>query len=435
MDTAQRTQTHSSTRVTFARDTIQSAIAAKLKHTPHREFLPSADIKDDAALRQDYDKLRAAYKLQRDIALEVDLDQLLRKIMDSLFDSLRCDRGAILLYSATGELEPRFVKSRKSASKDHEDISISNTIITRVLQDRAAILSSDASLDVRFGGAQSIIMQGIRSTMSVPLIARDDVLGIIHLDSLIASSAFTQRDLSIVQGLADQAALAIEHSRLILQREKAVREREKFSRLVSPNLVDQLVHGSLEIIKGGENRVSTVLFSDLRGFTSMSERLAPAEVVHMLNEYFEIMVDIVFKYDGTLDKYMGDGLMAVFGSPVDIGEAPRKAVQAGLEMQEALTEFNELRASEGLEEMYMGIGIDTGPLVAGYMGSTKTMSYTVIGPPVNLSSRLCGIARPGQTLISEHTRSLLGEAARADALEAVHLKGIKAMVTPYNVTR
>ena len=433
MDPSKDDATASMTRVIIAPEFVLSAIAAKLSHHDSREFRPESAIVDVNELRVDYEKLRVAYKLQRDIALEVDLDTLLNKIMDSLFDSLRCDRGAILLLdSASGELETRMVKTRRP-SEDTEEIQISHTIIDQVMADKTAVLSSDASMDSRFHQAHSIIMQGIRSTMCVPLISRDDVLGVIHLDSLIATSAFTDRDLSVVQGLATQAAMAIENSLLILAREQDVRLREKFSRLLSPNLVEQLVSGQLEIQKGGENRRSTMLFSDIRGFTAMSERKAPEEIVHTLNEYFEIMVDIVFEFDGTLDKFMGDGIMAVWGSPVEIPDAGLKAVAAALKMQHALAEFNEMRTGEGLEEMHMGIGIDTGDLVAGYMGSTKTMNYTVIGPPVNLASRLCSIAKAAEILVSGNTLKELHGRVVYDELPAVNLKGITDAVTPYNI--
>ena len=421
-------------RVTINPRVIQSSVLGKLVHTDTHEFQPENSILNDNDLRQDYEKLRMAYKLQRDVALEVDLDRLLQKIMDSLFELLRCDRGAILLMGNAGTLEPRYVKNREGSSTDPDElIHISHTIVDQVVREKAAVLSSDASMDDRFSGSQSIIVQGIRSTMCVPLISRERVLGVIHLDTLFATGAFTERDLNVVQGLATQAAIAIENSMLVSQRENDARLREKFSRLLSPNLVDQLVEGKLEISKGGSARNVTVLFSDLRGFTSMSQRLEPQEIVHMLNEYFEFMVDIVFEFDGTLDKFMGDGIMAIWGSPVELENAPLMAVKAAIKMREALAEFNELRRGEGLEEMRMGIGIDSGELIAGYMGSTKTMSYTVIGPPVNLASRLCGAAKANEILISNRTLKLMAGDVRAEQLHPIQLKGISEPVTPYNV--
>ncbi|MFT7622754.1 MAG: adenylate cyclase [Myxococcota bacterium] len=432
MDPAADSAHKQMTKVTIAPEFIQSAIAAKLSHEDLKDFQPETAIKDITVLRRDYEKLRMAYQLQQDIANEVDLDVLLQSIMDSLFVNLKCDRGAILLMNRDkGELETRCVKNRNPDAAD--EINISHTILDQVLKEKSAVLSSDASMDSRFQGAHSIIMQGIRSTMCVPLIAREDVLGVIHMDSLIATSAFTERDLGLVQGLATQAALSIQNSLLVLQREEDARVRERFSRLLSPNLVEQLVEGKVAIEKGGENRHSTVLFSDIRGFTAMSQRLDPSEIVAMLNEYFEIMVDIVFDHEGTLDKYMGDGMMAVFGSPLDLDDAEFKAVAAAVKMREALWEFNDTRRAEGLEPMHMGIGIDTGPLVAGYMGSTKTMNYTVIGPPVNMAARLCGVAKADEVLISDTTLAKIRSRAMTEALPPIELKGIGHAVIPYNV--
>jgi adenylate cyclase len=269
--------------------------------------------------------------------------------------------------------------------------------------------------------------------MCVPLLVPDEFLGVIHVDSKVARGAFTPRDLGIVQGLAQQAAFAIDNARLVKQRESDAVMREGFSRLVSPNLVEQLVAGTLAIEKGGNKVNASVLFTDLRGFTSMSQRRSPAETVYMLNEYFEIMVDIVFEFEGTMDKFMGDGLMAVWGCPVAIENAAAKAVKAAIKMQEALSELNEIRRSEGLDEMLMGAGVNTGELIAGYMGSTKTLGYTVVGPPVNLAARLCATAKAGQVLVSGNTLSLLGDDLEYELLNPVQLKGIDEPVVPYNV--
>jgi adenylate cyclase len=375
-----------------------------------------------------------AYELQREIAGEVDLERLLNKILDSLFNSLKCDRCAVLLLNEeTDLLEPRCIKTRENKGNAPQEIQISQTIISQVLRDKAAVLSSDASIDSRFAKAESIIVQGIRSTMCVPLIIRDKVLGIIHVDNRVATGAFQERDLHLVQGVAQQASFAIENSFLVEQRESTAVIREGFARLVSPILVEQLVSGDLAIERGGEKVTATVLFTDLRGFTAMSLRKAPQEIVHMLNEYFELLVDIVFEYEGTMDKFMGDGLMAMWGCPVEVEDAALKAVAAALKMQAELTAFNDIRRDEGLEEMHMGAGINTGELVAGYIGSTKTMSYTVVGTPVNLAARLCAAAKPGQVLVSQATAKLLGDGSKVCALDPIQLKGIDEPVIPYNV--
>ncbi len=420
-------------RLTIDNEILKSAISASLSYTGEQDFRPAHLINDPTELRRDYEKLRMAYKLQRDIALEHNLERLVDIILSSLFENLDCDRGAVLLKDPTSEkLELRAVKSRREG--DSSEIRISDTVIQEVVKNRQGVVSSDLLGDARFDHAQSVILQGIRSSMSVPLVNRDRVFGVIYLDSLVTTNAFTQRDLEIVEGLANQAALAIENSVLMRQREEDIRLREKFSRLLPPQVVDEIVKSRVELAKGGISRPSTVLFSDLRGFTDMSERLAPEEIVIMLNEYFELMVEVIFEFEGTLDKYMGDGLMAVFGSPVDIGDAPYKAVAAALRMQQAVADYNVFRKADGKEPLYVGIGIDTGTVVAGYMGSSKTMNYTVIGPTVNLASRLCGKAAGGEVLISGYTYEEVKDKVETQMGEATQLKGFAEPVTPYRVT-
>src|SRR5207244_3720217 len=183
-----------------------------------------------------------------------------------------------------------------------EDINISKSILNEVVRERAAVLSSDATMDSRFSGSHSIIMQGIRSTMCVPLLHSDELLGIMHLDSQIASNAFSEKDLQIFTSIANQAAVAIQNARLVKNIERETATRAQFQRLLSPNLVEQLVKGEMKLEKGGLLREVTILITDIRGFTAMSERKPPAEIVAMLNEYFELMVEVLFARNGTLDK-------------------------------------------------------------------------------------------------------------------------------------
>ncbi|MEZ4527189.1 MAG: adenylate/guanylate cyclase domain-containing protein [Desulfobacterales bacterium] len=188
-----------------------------------------------------------------------------------------------------------------------------------------------------------------------------------------------------------------------IQQEEETRRR--FQKMLSPNLADMVASGRLKVEKGGENRVATVLFADIRGFTTMSETTHASEILRMLNEYFELMVDIIFRYEGTVDKFIGDAIMVIWGAPVRHEDDPVRSVRAALAMRDVLSTFNRKRKAEGRQAIRVGIGINTGKLVAGYIGSTHTMSYSVIGDTVNTASRLCGAAGSGQILISESTYS------------------------------
>ena len=324
----------------------------------NRDFLPEKQIFDVEHLRRDYEKLRIAHELGRAIVGVLDLEQLLRE--SSTRRSSSCPPTAASSSSDRGRQADAALREAQDRAATTSRSCISKSIINEVEQQKKAVLSSDATMDSRFSGAHSIIMQGIRSTMCVPLLHGDELLGIMHLDSQIATNAFTEKDLQLFTGIASQAAVAIQNARLAKKIETETKTRAQFQRLLSPNLVEQLVAGKLHLEKGGELREVTMLFSDIRGFTSMSEKQEPAEIVHMLNEYFELMVDVLFRAQGTLDKYVGDEIMALFGAPVDMPDAPLNAVRCALDMQKALREFNRTRVAEGQEPIRIGIGINTG---------------------------------------------------------------------------
>jgi adenylate cyclase len=429
----EQTETEESlNRVTIAPSSLESIVRHKVDvASSSREFLPEKQLFDVEHLRRDYEKLRIAHELGRAIVGVLDLEQLLPRILDKAFDLLPADRGVILLYDQEGKLTPRYVKHR--TGREDDQIVISKSIIAEVEQQKKAVLSSDATMDSRFSGAHSIIMQGIRSTMCVPLLHGDELLGIMHMDSQIATNAFTEKDLQIFTGIAAQAAVAIQNARLVKKIEDETKTRAQFQRLLSPNLVEQLVAGKLHLEKGGELREVTILISDIRGFTSMSEKKEPAEIVQMLNEYFELMVDILFRAQGTLDKYVGDEIMALFGAPVDMPDAPVHAVRCAVDMQKALREFNRTRIAEGLDPIKIGIGINTGRVITGAIGSSRTLQYTAIGDAVNTASRLCSIAKPGEIILSESTMRRVADHVDATAMAPVRLKGKEQEQQVYNV--
>jgi len=397
------------------------------------EFQPEGSISDPLTLRNDYERLRMAYELSQELALEVDLDRLLEKLLDKLLRWLKADRGLVLLPKddvADAPLVPRYVKTRTPEPAGTE-IRLSDTILRMVTEERNAILSADAQMDSRFDHASSIILQGIRSTMTVPMTHGPHLVGVIHLDSLFTTNAFTEKDLHILQAFASQAALAIQNANLVRRARAEEAQRQQFARLLSPNLVEKIVAGDLEIVKGGQIRDLTVLFSDIRGFTRMTEEFPPQDIVRMLNEYFEIMVEIVFEYQGTLDKFLGDGFMAVWGAPVEQSDHTWRAVAAALRMQKAMKAFNGIRSARGQPPISCGIGIDTGMNVVGYMGSSRTLSYSVIGEGVNRASRLCSAALKGEVLVSESTYARTAEAFQWQARPPLALKGIRNPVRCY----
>lgn len=388
-------------RVSIMPGGLDSSIRTRLDGEREREFRPERELKDEKQLRRDYERLRIAHELAKTVGLEPDLDRLLHKILDKTFEILTADRGVILLVNQqSNELEARAVKQKRGAE---EEIILSTTILNEVLEKKAAVLSSDAVMDERFQSAQSIIMQGIRSTMCVPMLHQERLLGILHLDTKLLTNAFTEKDLLLLTGIANQAAVAIDNAEKARKLENDARARRDFERLLPPEIVEQVMSGAVTLERGGELRDTTIMFTDIRGFTAMSDGADPQEIVALLNDYFERMVEIIHTNNGTLDKFMGDGIMALFGAPLPHTDHAFSAVKASLEMLAEVEHFNESLLARGKTPIGIGIGLTTGQVVTGYLGSSRSMEYTAIGDEVNMASRFCGEAAGGQILISEET--------------------------------
>ncbi len=397
-------------------------------------FLPADQITDIAQLRADYDKLRIAHELSADIRFDRDLDELLRSVVSCIFEMLPADRCAVLLMQPDGvSLEPRIVMER-GGREPLETMPLSQTVLNQAIQDRKAILSSDTLSDDRFEGAASIVALAIRAAMCVPLFYEDAIFGVMHVDTSRLGQAFTPKDLQLFSAIANRTAAALKNASLVQEIQHESETRARLGRLLSPNLVEEVVAGKLDMSRGGGRRRAAVMFTDIRAFTSMSERMTAEDVTDMLNEYFEVMVDILFRWGGTLDKYLGDGMMALFGVPKDDDAAAEQAVRCGLEMQTALNSLNRARQDRGDPPIAMGVGVNFGEVVWGALGSRKTMDYTVVGDVVNTAARLCSVARGGQVLISEAVRNVLPESGFShQALEPAQVKGKSEPVPVYSV--
>ena len=209
--------------------------------------------------------------------------------------------------------------------------------------------------------------------------------------------------------------------------------KNTFKRYVSKSVVDQLLDDDQKLNLGGEEREVTVLFSDIRGFTAMSEKMKPKEVVSTLNSYFSEMIDIIFKYDGTLDKIVGDELMVVFGAPISRVDDAERAVKTAIGMVESLKKFNKKRIDKGKVPINAGIGINKGKVISGNIGSKDQMDYTVIGDTVNLGARLCSFAGPLKIIISKSVKGEIGEDFKTRKLEAIKVKGKRKPVEIFKV--
>ncbi len=397
------------------------------------KFQPADSVHDPELLRMDYEKLRIAHELSMSLRLDAPLDELLDAIAARSFDLIAADRVAILLMAEDGvSLEPRVVRER-GGGEPTEAMQLSQTVLGEVLANKKAVLATDAITDGRFQAAQSIVALSMRSAMCVPLIYEDEIFGAMHVDSLHKTHAFTPKDLSLFQQIANQASVALKNASLLQQVEQEAETRARLGRLLSPNLVEEVVSGALDLAKGGEKRRAAILFAVIRGFTSMSEQLEAEAVTSMLNEYFEVMVDVVFQVGGTLDKYIGDEIMALFGVPKETDGFVADGVRCGLRMQAALRSLNRVREARGEQAIEIGIGLNVGEVIWGPLGSRKTMDYTVVGDVVNTASRLCSRAGLGELIISAAVYDEVKDEFVCEELEPATLKGKAEAVRIFQV--
>ena len=364
-------------------------------------------------LRRKAQILEMLYEMSKTLGTVFDLKEIFAQATDLIFRGTPADRVVALLAEETLDgkildysLYPIALKTRDEKMEAMtEKLTISRTITQKVMREKIALLSQDAKTDAQFSGAESIVSQGVRSTICAPLVTESNVHGVVYADRLDPFSTFTQEDLELISAVAAQTAVTVEtvkaHKRLA--REEVA--RANYSRFMPEYVVKQLLENPDSFRLGGANQTITVLFADIRGFTALSEQVGknPEKMVNLLNRYFTAMSDIIFKNGGTLDKYIGDGLMAIFGAPTASPLDADNALQTAIDMQKSLETLNSGLKNDGYSSVEIGIGLHTGVATVGYIGSEQRSEYTAIGDTVNIAARLESNAKGGQILISEAT--------------------------------
>ena len=382
--------------------------------------------------QREANKLSLLLDISKELAKQQDVDKLLKKVVDITFQVMSVDRVSILMVDGeSSELVPRMSRNRlgDQASAKH----VPRSIAQRCVDERLAILTDNAAADERFKG-QSILMQSVRSAMSAPLMGSEgSVLGLIYVDNLTATNSFGDEDLEFLIAFSGIAAVAIENSQLTDKLAHEAVVLSNFQRYFAPNLVEQISGQDGMVELGGAKRPVVIFFTDIRGFTSMSENMSPDDIASLLTEYFTEMVSIVFEHSGTLDKFMGDAIMALWGAPLALEDDADRAMQAAIDMMRELEVLNKKWKTEGRPHIDIGIGINFGEVFAGNIGSDQRMEYTVIGDAVNVASRLCSKAKRGQVIVSEPFFQALKNPPEVEALDPLELKGKSDTVPVYQV--
>lgn len=372
-----------------------------------------------ATLRRENARYRIAQEFHRRVSLERSVEAMVDRILSVVFELLNADGAAVWLTSG------RYAS--KSKHGDHV-VEVPRTIIDQALISSGGLITHNALMDERFDRSKSVMIRGIKSVMAVPLRTRTGTIGILYVESVSMSAAFTDDDLPLLDAIAAQASILLDNAALVAQVQKEVETRAALSRFLSQAAVEEVLSGRMKLNMAGQNAEVTVLFADIRGFTTMSSHMPPEEVVRFLNAFFGEAVDAVEKNGGVVDKFIGDCVMAVWGAVQVREDDARKAITAALEMVERAQKIR----VNGVP-LEMGVGINTGPAVVGAIGAARRLDYTAIGSTVNLAARLCGIAQTGQVLVTSDTLMRAGPGVVQETSEAVLLKGIDVPIVPYNV--
>lgn len=378
-------------------------------------------------------KLTLLLEISKALTRTIDVAEVLEKMVQFTFRLLDVGHVSVLLFDENEQLVPRIARTRGG---EHAPRPISPTLANTVIQQKVAVLS-DVTADSRRPTPSGGVSTGMaRNAACAPLIAGEGrVLGVLYVDSLTPTSRVSDEDLDFLVSFAGIGAVALDNIRAEERIRQESRIRDNFERFFTPHLAARIAASPQALGLGGERRMVGVLFADIRGFTELSGRMAPDETARFLTEYFSEMVDVVFRHGGTLDKFIGDAVMAQWGAPISADDDADRAVEAALDMMQAVDHLNARWRNEGRPEIQVGIGLSYGEAFAGYLGSERRLEYTIIGDTVNTASRLCAWADGGEILVSESMRSAFTRPHTLGDREPLTLRGKAEPVPVFRALR
>ncbi len=335
-------------------------------------------------------RLAILYELPLQFGQEMELDLLLQMIVGRLVEIIPGSARAALILKdpSSGAL---LLKAHLPSGRP----SVSMTLAQRALEQPAGFIwqrAADPSVTQARDSADC--------SMYAPLLWKGKALGVVSVDNYLRERVFNDDDLRLLMAVAQQAAMAVANQLLQeeLRRESAI--KSNLLRQFSPKIAERLLSQRGRLRLGGERCEATILCSDIRGFTNLSKNMEPESIVEMLNDYFSGLIPVIFAHDGSVDKFVGDAILSVFGSPEPDPNHYEKALRAAFGMQEKMREFNEARKAQGKVTCNIGIGVHCGEVLHGFIGVLERMGFTVIGDTVNRAARYCEGANPGEVVIS-----------------------------------
>lgn len=534
------------------RSSLPPTTLEELSHLESRLYRLSQEV---AAFAEKRKNLLALTEIGQVINSSLELDQVLRIVMDNIIKLTEAERGFLMLRDDSGHMTTRIARNWEQESLNESEYAVSRTVIQRVIETGEAILTTNAQEDPRFGEQQSIIAFNLRSILCVPLKVKNDLIGVIYTDNRIRSGIFTESERDLLGAFANQAAIAIDNARLfaslrrtlaevtelknmmdnifasiasgvitadiddkvilcnraaenilgqtipqilgrkiddilpsiandlipqvasvrntdtpiadfeishslpqrglvdwrfnlsplkdadqttqgiaivlddLTERKRLEAQRKLFERMVSPAVIQQLDPNSLAL--GGKRTDITVLFADIRGFTSFSETLSPEQLVSVLNRYLAAGAECVLDEEGTIDKFLGDAVMAWFNAPIPQPDHTLRAARAALKLRDRIAELHAALPPEA--HLAFGVGIHFGDAVLGLIGTEKRLEYTAIGDSVNTTKRLQENAGKNQIVISQDAYERVKDQINVLQMEPMTVKGKREAIPVYEV--
>lgn len=387
------------------------------------DLLAVAEDHIDSAIVQGYvyaeqaerlKELETIYQIDHIRDLGLPFDEMLNAVLQELESLLTAEIGFIMLYDESGE----HLEMRAATHQDLFNISPHYEI----LYDTAnACLQQGQLVCINENNGR------LRSHMCLPLILNDRVIGVLGVANRQGQDGFHHSDQRLLNAIGSQIDTAIFES---LEQHRL---RRVLGRSVDPRIMEKiLTQPNIDVLEG-QRRILTVLYADVRGSTSLSENTIPEKLVEFINSYLGRMAKVILEYEGTLDKFVGDEVMALFGAPFPQEDHPLRAIRAAFAMQTAHEAFLVDWIAQGGQQAPIGIGIATGELIAGEMGSELRTDYTVIGRAANLGARICSAAQGGQILISPETYKMVKNDVDVQPIYGLEFKGISGATTIYQV--
>jgi adenylate cyclase len=399
------------------KDAIRETILHKVAPQQMNKFFPETNIIDEEMLRADYERLRISFELQRDIGFDLHVDFILGRVLDRAFEVLAFDQGVVLLLDPQGAFAIHAYKTKTLG----DELIISRTLADLVADDGQGVVLMNPNPSAG-REAPEFIETPVQTTLAVPILDEHDLQGVIILDRWAAYHPYREKDLNLLSNVANKTALFMRNSQIAKSVTRESLERERFRKILSPEMAEMVVAGQLKVDLEGKQHAATLLMVNMIDFNAQTGALDPEGLIEFLNQYYDHLVGVVFRHEGMIDQYLGDRILAVWGVPQPHEDDPLRAVTAAVEMQQMMEAINQQRQKDNLPLLEIGIGVATGTVVAGSLGSQKTRRYSIVGELVNDVQAICASARSEQVLISEKTFKMVQKLFDIDEAHTLQLR-------------